>query len=214
LQRVTDVAPDNNSGYTGLGAVYWMQGNYEDAAMSFKKSLDLHPTASAHTSLGTVYFFMGRCADAVQEMQKAADLVPKRDQFWGNLGDAYACVPGKKRESVQAYTRAVELAHGVLVVNPKDADALSRVALYHARLGNRVDAVAQIKKARQLAPTNRDIIWNASLVYELGGQRDLALDALKAAIQAGQPLEEVRREPALANLRKDPRYTRLMQEKR
>jgi hypothetical protein len=33
---------------------------------------------------------------------------------------------------------------------------------------------------------------------------------LKAAIRAGQPLEEVRREPALKNLRKDPRYDRLL----
>jgi hypothetical protein len=48
------------------------------------------------------------------------------------------------------------------------------------------------------------------LVYEIAGQRDQALGALKAAIQAGQPLEEVRREPALANLRKDPRYTALV----
>ena len=133
LQHVTDLAPDNNSGYTGLGAVYWMQGKYEAAAMSFKKSLDLHPTASAHTSLGTVYFFMGRCADAVGEMQKAAELVPKRDQFWGNLGDAYACVPGKKSEAAEAYTRAVKLTQAMLAVNPKDADALSRVALYHAQ---------------------------------------------------------------------------------
>ena len=48
------------------------------------------------------------------------------------------------------------------------------------------------------------------LVYELAGQRDLALEALKSALQAGQPLEEVRHEPALINLRKDPRYRALV----
>jgi eukaryotic-like serine/threonine-protein kinase len=210
LQRVTDLAPDNNSGYTGLGAVHWMQGKYEDAAANFKRSLELRPTASAYTSLGTIYFFMGRCADAVEQMRKAVDLVPKRDQFWGNLGDAYACVSGKKSEAVQAYQRAVQLAQAVSQVNPQDADVLSRVALYHARLGNRGEAEAQIKKARQLSPVNRDVIWNAALVYELAGQRNLALESLKTAIQAGQPVEEVRREPALANLRKDPRYAALL----
>jgi eukaryotic-like serine/threonine-protein kinase len=210
LQRVTDLAPDNNSGYTALGAVYWMQGKYENAAASFKKSLILRPTASAYTSLGTIYFFMGRCADAVVEMQKAVDLLPKRDQFWGNLGDAYTCVSGKKGEAVKAYKRAVDLAQAVSLVNPKDADALSRAALYHARLGNKMEAEAQIGKARQLAPANRDVLWNAVLVYELANQRDHALEALKAAIQAGQPLEEVRREPALSNLRKDPRYRALV----
>ncbi len=210
LQRVTELAPDNNSGYTGLGAVYWMQGQYENAAANFKKSLDLRPTASAYTSLGTVYFFMGRCADAVPEMRKAVDLLPKRDQLWGNLGDAYACLPGMKNDAVDAYKRAVQLAQTVAAVNPKDSDVLSRVALYRARLGNKSEAQAEIRKARQLAPGNRDVLWNAVLVYELAGQRDQALGALKAAIQAGQPLEEVRREPALANLRKDPRYATLV----
>jgi Flp pilus assembly protein TadD len=210
LQRVTDLAPDNNSGYTGLGAVYWMQGQYENAAANFRKSLDLRPTATAYTSLGTIYFFMGRCADAVVEMQHAVNLLPKRDQLWGNLGDAYACVAGKKSDAVTAYQRAVDLAQAAAVVNPKDADVLSRVALYQARLGKKIDAESQIRKARQLAPANRGVLWNAAVVYELAGQRDQALEALKAAIQAGQPLEEVRREPALANLRKDSRYGTLV----
>jgi serine/threonine-protein kinase len=187
-----------------------MQGQYENAAASFKKSLELRPTASAYTSLGTIYFFMGRCADAVPQMRKAVDLLPKRDQLWGNLGDAYACLPGKKSDAVDAYKRAVQLAQTVAAVNPRDSDVLSRVALYRARLGNKTEAQAEIRKARQLAPANRDVLWNAVLVYELGGQRDQALGALKAAIKAGQPLEEVRREPALANLRKDPRYASLV----
>jgi Flp pilus assembly protein TadD len=102
------------------------------------------------------------------------------------------------------------LAQAVSVVNPKDADVLSRVALYHARLGNHMEAQGQIRKARQISPGNRDVLWNAALVYELSGQRDHALQALKAAIHAGQPLEEVRREPVLANLRKDPRYARVI----
>jgi eukaryotic-like serine/threonine-protein kinase len=210
LQRVTDLAPDNSSGYTGLGAVYWMQGQYENAAASYRKSLDLRPTASAYTSLGTIYFFMGRCSDAVEPMRKAVKLLPKRDQFWGNLGDAFACVPGKKSDAVEAYERAVDLAQAASVINPKDADVLSRAALYHARLGKKMEAEAQIGKARQLAPASRDVLWNAALVYELVSQRDRALEALKAAIHAGQPLEEVRREPALASLRKDPRYGALV----
>jgi tetratricopeptide (TPR) repeat protein/TolB-like protein len=210
LQQVTDLAPDNSSGYTGLGAVYWMQGQYEKAAASYKKSLDLRPTATAYTSLGTIYFFMGRCSDAVEPMQKAVTLLPKRDQFWGNLGDVLACVPGKKSEAAEAYKRAVDLSQAASVVNPKDADILSRVALYHARLGKKMEAEAQIGRARQLAPASRDVLWNAALVYELVSQRDRALEALKAAIHAGQPLEEIRREPALASLRKDPRYGALV----
>ena len=87
---------------------------------------------------------------------------------------------------------------------------MARVALYHARLGNKSRSESEIAKARQLAPANRQVLWNATLVYELTGHRDQALTALKAALQAGQPIEEVRREPALADLRKDARYASLI----
>ena len=52
--------------------------------------------------------------------------------------------------------------------------------------------------------------WEAALIYELSGDRDRALSSLEAAIQGGQPLDEVRGEPALARLRADPRYQQLM----
>ena len=206
LKRVTDLAPSNSSGYTGLGAVLWAQGDYDNAAANFKKSLDLRPTATAYTSLGTIYFFTGRCADAVEPMKRAVELAPKRDQFWGNLGDAYACVGGKKDEAANAYRRAAELAQAALAVNPKDGETLARAALYHARLGDKSQSESEIRQARAFAPANRQVLWNATLVYELARQRNQALAALKAALRAGQPLEEVRREPALAGLRKDPRY--------
>jgi serine/threonine-protein kinase len=48
------------------------------------------------------------------------------------------------------------------------------------------------------------------LVYELTGDRNEALAALTGAIHGGQPLDEVRGEPALAKLRADPRYQKLM----
>jgi hypothetical protein len=51
------------------------------------------------------------------------------------------------------------------------------------------------------------------LVYELAGERDRALDALRAAVPSGQPLDEVRGEPALKNLRADPRFQSLISPK-
>ena len=62
----------------------------------------------------------------------------------------------------------------------------------------------------RLASASRKVAWEAALVYELGGNRDLAIKALRDAMIAGQALEEVKREPALANLRSDPRFAQLM----
>ncbi len=210
LQQVTQMAPDNSSGYTGLGAAYWVDGQLEDAATNLKKSIGLRPSASAYSSLGTIYFFQDRCAEAVPLMEQASKLAPKNDQVWGNLGDAYACLPATKDKAAQAYRKAVQLGQDRLTVNPNQPEALSVVALYQAKLGEKVDALANIGKARKLAPDSRKVAWEAALVYEIEGDREMALKALREAMKAGQAVEEVRREPALANLRSDPRFAKLM----
>ncbi|HEV2690089.1 MAG TPA: tetratricopeptide repeat protein, partial [Bryobacteraceae bacterium] len=189
--------------------VHFSAGQYEEAALNFKKSLDLRPTANAYTNLGTMYFYLDRCAEAVPKMEKAVELAPKADQVWGNLGDAYSCSSADKEKAMQAYQRALQLGQERLAVNSNDGDVLGRVALYQARLGNAA-SLTNIAKARQLAPGNRQVVWHATLVYELAGKRDLALEALRAALEAGQAPNEVRHEPTLANLRADPRFARVM----
>jgi serine/threonine protein kinase/Flp pilus assembly protein TadD len=210
FEKITQLAPGNSQGYTNLGATYAMTGQYESAAVNFKQSLDLRPTASAYSNLGTVYFFLGRCADAVPLMERASELAPKSEQVWGNLGDAYACVSGRKSDANSAYRHAVQLGQKRLAVNANDAETLSVVALYEAKLGDKTKALENIEKARGLEPASRKVHWEAALIYELAGQRDRALHSLEAAIQGGQPLDEVRGEPALAKLRTDPRYQQLM----
>jgi serine/threonine protein kinase/Flp pilus assembly protein TadD len=208
--KVTELAPDNSQGYTNLGATNAMAGQYDAAAENFNKSLALLKTASAYTNLGTIYYFLDRCAEAVPLMERASELAPKSEQMWGNLGDAYACADGPKDAATSAYRRAVQLGEQRLAVNPDDGETLSVVALYQAKLGDKNKALANIQKARHIAPASRKVLWEAALVYELAGNRTEALAALAAAIHGGQPLDEVRGEPALKNLRADPRYQSLM----
>jgi tetratricopeptide (TPR) repeat protein len=186
-----------------------MAGQYEAAASSFKQSLALRATAPAYTNLGTIYYFLGRCPEAVSMMKQAADLAPNSEQMWGNLGDAYACA-GQPAGAHLAYQRAVELGQHRLTVNANDGETISVVALYQAKLGDKSKALANIREARRIAPGSRKVLWEAALVYELAGNRTEALAALAGAIHGGQPLDEVRGEPALKDLRADPRYQSLM----
>jgi eukaryotic-like serine/threonine-protein kinase len=207
--KVTELAPDNNQGYTNLGATYAMAGQYEAAASSFKRSLALRATAPAYTNLGTIYYFLGRCPEAVSVMKQASDLAPNSEQMWGNLGDAYACA-GQPDEAHLAYQRAVQLGQHRLTVNANDGETISVVALYQAKLGDKSKALANIREARRVAPRSRKVLWEAALVYEIAGNRTEALAALTGAIRGGQPLDEVRGEPALKELRADPRYQSLI----
>jgi tetratricopeptide (TPR) repeat protein len=204
IRRITQLFPDNSSGYSNLAAVHWMDGQYTKAAPSYERSLALRPTASAYSSLGTVYFFMDRCAEAVPLMEKATELLPRNDAVWSNLGDVYVCSPNGQHKAAEAYRHAEQLGQERLSINTNDAETLGHVALNEAHLGNTKDAIAKAKRAVKLAPSSRSVAWHATLAYELAGQRDLALEALRAALRAGEPAWEVEIEPALKNLRAEP----------
>jgi tetratricopeptide (TPR) repeat protein len=114
-----------------------------------------------------------------------------------------------KDKARAGYDRAIGLVQDRLAINPKDPELLSARALYWARLGDSAEALPEAEAALKRGPANRTVQWHAALTYELCARREAALKALAAALRLGQPWNEIRNEPALAELRKDPGYQRL-----
>jgi serine/threonine-protein kinase len=210
FSRVTELTPDNARGYYSLGAMYYLTGHYDSAASLFEKSIAIEPTAQAYSNLGTTYFFLTRYADAVEMYEKAIDLGENQYIIWGNLADSYRYMPGRSEAAREAYQRAVELAEEQLVINPNDAQLRSSLAVYYANLGNHNKALDEITWARKLAPENVTVLFKRVLIFEFAKLRDQALEALQEALQHGYSIEEVRNHPDLFELRKDPRYQRLV----
>ena len=107
-------------------------------------------------------------------------------------------------------SRAIELVNTRLSVSPGDPFAVSSLALYSARLGNRDFALARIAEAIKTAPRNRDVLFNSALLYEITGRRGEALAALKNDLGLGESKDRIRRQPEFAELRRDPRCTEYM----
>ncbi len=212
ILKATELAPDNPYVYSSLGAMYHMMGKEEEAIGALKKSLALRPTSGAYTNLGTIYHFQRRYAEAVPLMEKAVELSAGDFQLWGNLGETYRRVPELAAKAPEAYRQAVRLAEQRLSINPKDAETRAWLAVYQIKLGNKEAALSEIEHARRLTPQNVNVLFRAAQVYELAGERGRALRALKAAIESGYSIAEVRTAADLADLRKDPRYQRLIAE--
>jgi tetratricopeptide (TPR) repeat protein len=206
FRRVVELTPDNFLGYSSLGGMYHMMGRDVEAESMLQKSIAIKPTAAGYTNLGTLYFFQGRYAEAVPQMKKAVDLEGDDYLHWGNLGDAYRWTPTLAHEAPDAYHRAIELADRELRVNPRNARVRGSLAVYWAKLGEKDKALAEIDRAVQLAPANTIVLFDSVLVHELTNERERALSALDTALREGYSIDEVRREPELKELRKDPRY--------
>ncbi len=222
LTKVIQLTPSSAKAYSNLGAVYIKMGRYDDAIDQFQKSISIEPIAATCSNLGYLYYMDGRFADAAAQFEKATELIGTDSEFWGNMADADRWTSALAGKAPAAYRRAIDLVQKEIAINPADAQLHSRLANYWAALGlidpdpasrpkARKIAAAEIEKALHLSPNDGTVQFRAALVYEQIHQRDRALRALKASLRAGSEcLEEFRRAPPLKDLRKDPRFNRLL----
>jgi tetratricopeptide (TPR) repeat protein/predicted Ser/Thr protein kinase len=198
--------PDNVPVLRNLGAVYHMLGRDDDAASALQHALEIHPTADAYNNLGYIRFYQGRYQDAVPAFEKTVALGANSFDNWASLGDAYRWTPGNGDKAKQAYETAIRLVREEIAKNPNQADLHADLALYLAENGDKTGALAELKAAEQAHSKDPGVLYNVAVAYELCGDRDKALDALLAAVKAGQSLDDVKNDPELVSLRADPRY--------
>jgi serine/threonine-protein kinase len=205
-ERCVQSTPDNVLVQRNLAAAYHMLGRDEDAAARLQRALEIQPAATTYNNLGTLRFFLGQYSDAAEAFEKAVQLSANNYLYWGNLGDAYRWVPGKKEKSTPAYLRASELLNEKIAASPDDPDLHASLAAYFAKSGDRKGALREIAVVLK-SPRKTAAGWfKAVIVYELSGRRDQALAALRSALEANYSLKEIENEPELVELRTDPRY--------
>ena len=204
------ISPDSYIGYSNLGGAYVDIGNYENAIHIFSHSIAIRPTYQSSSNLGTAYFNQGRFADAVDSYERALKLDDRHYDVWGNLGDAYYWIPGRRDDSTPAYRHAIALATKQYEVNPSDAALLSYIAQYHAMLGERELALNGIVRALCLGPKNAEVAFTAAIVYDQIGDVESALTMLKKALGGGISPATVRATPTFSNLQSEPRYRTLL----
>jgi Flp pilus assembly protein TadD len=117
---------------------------------------------------------------------------------------------GSQKLAQEAYEQAVKLTEGELLINPKDPDAISRLAEFYADVGRGADARTTALKALSLAPKDGNVLRRIGMMYELLGERQQALRLLGQAIEQKDPLTEIKYSPEMKGLREDPGYRKLM----
>jgi Flp pilus assembly protein TadD len=126
---------------------------------------------------------LGDLVQAEQNFRRAYEKNPRNAFITLNLADA--CLLLQRREEAEAlYDLTLQLAD-------KDPTARSNWQISSTRaqalahLGRSGEAVAAIQKALQLAPSNPQVAFEASLVYVLLGDRASALFNARQALRQG-----------------------------
>lgn len=200
LKRLTELAPDSARAFQQLGTLYQAMGDQTRALDAYRKSVARNPYAPTFSNMGTVLYAQGRFAEAADAYQQALKLTPNRPVTQRNLGDAYMRL-GRAADARAAYEHARELTEAELRVNPNDAQNLSRLAVYEAKLGRSADAERHLAAAEKLAAADGAVLFRGAVVYALGNKPAQAIRSLESAVAKGYAVAVIKADDDLAPLR-------------
>jgi serine/threonine protein kinase/tetratricopeptide (TPR) repeat protein len=231
-QRALQLDPQNSEAHISLATVdMFFFRNFSEAESEIRKGLELDP-GSPYAHMVSCLFNdeMGRAQEAITECRKSLDLDPLSPLYNSTLGFAYYFH--------RDYNPAMEQWNKTLEIDPRHVGAVAGLGNVYWQMGNYKQAVEQLIKVDQLVGEERDATdlkevfeksgykgalrkdatdskaagrhYPAAVNYARLGEKDAAFAALEQAAAAGSFLDAIKLDPALDNLRSDPRYADLL----
>jgi tetratricopeptide (TPR) repeat protein len=209
FEKAVSLSPDGYENYSNLGAALLYEGKYDEAAKVFEKSISIRPTSDAYQNAAAAQFYLRKFPEAVQQNQQALKLDTNNYQIWGNLGDSYYYA-GNKEQAISSYRKAIALAEPQLKLNPRDPGVLAPLAYYNAMVGDQKSALGFLDRSLEIAPGDKELLFNAAQVYNQLHQNGLALEFLSKALTAGYSRSVVAATANFDDLHENPQYQALM----
>jgi len=173
-------------------------GNLDQAIKLYEQAVTLDPLRTdSHLGLGYLLYVAGRYDEAEAALQKALDLNPRAAFVHLTLGKILIA-KGKPQQALAEIEKET-LGWGKLA---------GQALAYHA-LGNQQNSNAAL--ADLIAKYGTYAAYQIAQVYAFRGESDKSFEWLDRAYQqrdAGLP--EIKTDPQLKNLRRDPRYAELL----
>jgi tetratricopeptide (TPR) repeat protein len=202
LEELLARSPGNLWGLDKLGNLELLVGDPARAERLYLDMIRLRPQRAYYTNLGLARSLLGRHAEAVAAYRKALDLAPGHITVMLNLADAELAL-GHRAEARSIYTEALRRLTASEAATGLAPPYQMAKAQCLAHLGKTREAVALAQTILRESFDDPEIVYAASLVYALAGDRESALVNAQSALDKGmQPRWFTL--AAFGSLREDP----------
>ena len=200
--------------YSALALTYFYKKSNDDAFVAGKKAIELDPNSyTGHWILGRLLLRTDRYGEAAESFKKVIELNPDFYSAYNDLTIVYERLKDHER-STEMREKVLETISRHLIKHPDDARGHLFYAVSLAQKGKSDEAREEAKKALEINPTDPLMQYNASCFYSQMGDKKLAIESLKNAFAAGyQDYEWVKRDSDLENIRQEPEFIELMNDK-
>jgi len=183
FEKAVELDPGFAQAQVNLALILAQQGDFAEAGERLDRAIRIHgdsPPAPYWRYLrGKVYTEQNQMAEAAREFKIAAELRPDYAEAYFALGAARDHL-GELAAAVQAFEAAVR--H-----NPQNAAARYRLAKAYLRERREEKALEHLRKAEQLAPRDRSILYALQRTLRIAGRED---EAREVKAKLAKVLEE------------------------
>jgi superkiller protein 3 len=205
--KAADAAAQQNA----RGAALLKDGKFEEAVAELQKAADAAPTSAViQSNLAYAYDRQGKTEEAVAAYRKALELDPKNTIVRNNLANLYS-KQGQYEDAAREYEDLVQRDPG----NTTAKANLDAMVKNKTVLQERKEQVSSAVQGADSKPKDPQAAYNAARVYARLGDADQALTWLNKALDLGyDQFDYLSLDPSLVNLKKDPRFLKLLEERR
>lgn len=205
--KAADAAAQQNA----RGAALLKDGKLDEAVAELQKAADAAPTSAViQSNLAYAYDRQGRTEEAVAAYRKALELDPKNTIVRNNLANLYS-KQGLYEDAAREYEDLVQRDPG----NTTAKANLDAMVKNKTVLQERKEQVSSALQGADSKPKDPQAAYNAARVYARLGDADQALTWLNKALDLGyDQFDYLSLDPSLVNLKKDPRFLKLLEERR
>ena len=191
-----------------LGTMSLYEGDFAAAIEVYEQIPGPPPYAVLASNMATAYYFLGDIPKAARYYRVAVELDPKDAEVRRNLGDVLL-KQGLEEEARNQYLESTALMDAELEISPGDPELLRRRTMYAAKAGQCEAALTEGRQLARALPQTAYSAWDLAYVFALCADRDEAVAAVRAAIEAGVNPAALREEDEFAALRDDPEFQAL-----
>ncbi len=226
LGRARDLSPQNSTVISFLAQSFQLGGDIAQA-QALLDTVQSKPGDNIYVGTAVTNAILLQKYDSALAMLKAQ--LEQPDALGGTLGGFENSLgdlerhAGNTAEATMAYQKAKQAANDLLRAQPENSEFLIQLAWAEACLGDKANAIAHAKQAIAALPASKDAFVGPGYEDALArieahfSEKDTAIGALQhlLSISYGVPVTRalLRIDPDWDNLRKDPRFEKLCEDK-